>query len=247
MEIRDLHNLHLWRPKPLKLIIGEGILAEGSKAVLFGDPKLGKSVLAQQMGFSIASGLPFLDVKVDPTSVLYLQAEIHPLLFKERMMKTWYSSFNQQHPFRYFTGTAIPTPKLDTEEGFNAIDKAVARCGANVLILDPLYRFATLDMEHLQRVVTNIDRLTYKHKLTIVIVHHPRKTQSDAQGNAINRGGEELWGARILEWYFDSILYLQGDIESDERTLKFILRNAIDMISYKTIKLNRRKLIFETY
>ena len=212
--------------------------------MLFGDPKLGKSVLVQQLGFALVTGLPWVGLPTQPTSVLYVQAEIHPTLFRDRMMKMWNLGFNIPHQREYFTSTAIPAPKLDTEAGLKELSIGIQKYRPGVVIIDPIYRFATLDMEHLQRTVENIDRLIYAYNITVVMVHHPRKTQSDASGNSINRGGEELWGARILEWYFDSILYLQGDVKEDTRLLTFTLRNSTTMGYFKTLEFDRSRLIF---
>ena len=244
MDVKNLHGLLLWRPPPLKFLIGQGVLAEGSKAILFGNPKLGKSVLVQQIGFCVASGQDWLGIPTQPAPVLYIQAEIHPSLFRDRMLKTWNMAYNFQHQFEYNTATAIPTPKLDTVDGMKLFRTALFKYKPRLLIIDPLYRFATLDMEHLQKVVDNIDRLIYEFNLTVIVVHHPRKTQTDQAGSAVNRGGEELWGSRILEWYFDSIIYLQGDTDTDDRVLSFTLRNAITQGLYKNLYLDRNRLVF---
>jgi len=60
LPIRSYQNLLLWQPPALKEIIAEGILYEQTKLVIFGGPKLGKSILAQQLCFCLVTGLPWL-------------------------------------------------------------------------------------------------------------------------------------------------------------------------------------------
>jgi len=244
MDIKNLNDLVLWNPPPVKFYIGSGILAEGSKAILFGNPKLGKSVLVQQLGFSLVTAMNWITFKTQPASVMYLQAEIAPALFRGRMMKMW-QNFRGPHIGQYLTDTVIPPPKMDMESGMKQLDAVLYRHKPQVLILDPLYRFISgMNMESMQRFVDNLDRLIYAHALTIVVVSHPRKTQMDNAGATINMGSEELWGPRIMEWYFDTIIYMQGDVEGVDREITFMLRNSDTLWVKRSVKLDKTKLLF---
>lgn len=244
MDIKSLNDLVLWNPPSVKFYIGQGVLSEGSKLILFGSPKIGKSVLIQQLGFNLVTHSPWLGLPTEPASVLYFQAEIAARLFRGRILKMW-GNFRGPHKFNYWTDTVIPPPKLDTDFGMKQISSALSRFKPMVLIIDPLYRFvAAMNMDSLQRFADNLDRLIDQYATTIVVVSHPRKTQIDSAGASVNFGTEELWGPRILEWYFDSILYLQGDIDEVDRELSFTLRNSETLWFKKSISLDKSKLLF---
>ncbi len=53
----------------------QGMMARGTLVILAGEPGVGKSVLAYQLAFCVAAGLPFLDRRVEPTRVLYFDEE----------------------------------------------------------------------------------------------------------------------------------------------------------------------------
>ena len=86
MQIRSYQDLMLWRPQPLTEIISSGVLYEQTKCVIYGGPKLGKSVLAQQLSMCLVLGIPWIGFHTVKCSVLYVQAEISELLFKDRVM-----------------------------------------------------------------------------------------------------------------------------------------------------------------
>ena len=62
-------------------------------------------------------------------------------------------------------------------------------------------------------------------------------------GDIVDQGGSELRGPVIEQWA-DSIIRIQGSLDSDERVLDFELRHAEQMIAPITVKLDRQRLWF---
>lgn len=71
--IPDLDN---YEPDPKHYIAGNGFLRRGAACLLTGGTGIGKSVLAAQIGMSVASGMPILGrITTKQGRVLYIQAE----------------------------------------------------------------------------------------------------------------------------------------------------------------------------
>jgi len=101
MAIENLSELERWQPPNRgNSIISDGILDPGTAMLLFGPPKSWKSMASLNLGFCIASGLPWFGYSTTQSVVLIFQAELPKAVFKKRVMK-----------FR----AHFPTTKLTTE------------------------------------------------------------------------------------------------------------------------------------
>jgi RecA-family ATPase len=241
LPIKSYQQLMMWNPAPLQEIIGDGILYEQTKMVLFGGPKLGKSVLAQQITFCLVMGIPWLGFPVKTSSVLYLQAEISEVLFKSRMEKMG-------------AGKPIPQDKLHTatisgfhlDKGAAASDlfQAVDHYKPNIVIIDPKYKFVSSNDENsIIHFTDAIDQIILKYGVAVVVIEHSRKPKMSNQGSIVDMGGFELRGPIIEQWA-DSIIRLKGDLSSDLRIMEFELRHAVNMLPAKQLVLDRNSLWF---
>jgi RecA-family ATPase len=136
------------------------------------------------------------------------------------------------------------TIKLDRDSGMKDLIRNVEKVNPKVLIIDPIYKFTTGSEEStLLHFVDNMDLLISKYGMTIVLVHHSRKPKMALSGDIVDQGGSELRGPVIEQWA-DSIIRIQGSLDSDERVLDFELRHAEQMIAPITVKLDRQRLWF---
>jgi RecA-family ATPase len=88
MAIENLSELEHWQPPNRgNSIISDGILDPGTAMLLFGPPKSWKSMASLNLGFSIASGLPWFGYQTTQSVVLIFQAELPKAVFKKRVMK----------------------------------------------------------------------------------------------------------------------------------------------------------------
>ncbi len=242
LPVRSYQDLLLWQPPPLKEIISDGILYEQTKLVIFGGPKLGKSVLAQQLSFCLVMGLPWLGFSVLQSRVMYIQAEISEVLFRTRLMDMGKGRIVPANMFNLSTIVGFhldkPTPSSD-------LLAAVAKHKPDVLIIDPKYKFVSSNDENsIIRFTDTVDECILKHNTTVVVIEHSRKPKMSATGAVVDMGGFELRGPIIEQWA-DGIIRLTGDLNQDTRVLQFELRHAVNQILPKQLVLNRQTFWFD--
>jgi RecA-family ATPase len=242
MTFQSYQDIMLWRPPPMKEAIEGGILYQGTKLILFGLPKRHKSITVQQMAFCVAVGAPWLGFKTERMVVGYVQGEVPPAMFRKRVLKM---GQNQKVPNgSIFFLTTTSTLKLDRQQGLDVLCKSLERTKPQLLILDPIWKYTSnIAEETLLNFVDNMDYLIHHFGLSIVLTHHSRKEKDSVTGQTLDHGGSELRGP-VLEAWADSIIRIQGPIESAERMLDFELRHAEDVMAPITIKLDRKRLWF---
>jgi RecA-family ATPase len=241
MEVQTLQEMQIWNPPKPKPIVADGILYHQTKMILFAGPKMYKSLLAQQLAFCAAAGAPWIGYNTAQSNVLYIQAEIPKLLFRTRVVKM---AQNQSVPVGSLAFASEFNLKLDRAEGRQELEQAVKKHKPNILILDPLYKILSGPEEtNVVRVLDTLDWMIGKADLTVILIHHSRKPRTNVTGQVVDMGGSELRGPLFEQWA-DSILRIRGDIETDDRTIDFELRNAETLMPPINITLNRSKLWF---
>ena len=239
MTLRSFNELMLWQPPSRRPIIGGGVLYEGDRLVIFGQPKLGKSAIALQLGICLAMGWPFLGFPVVQCKVYYVQAEIAEWALKRRVeaMTNWFSPPLSISDIWFLTAPAL---HLDTGTGLQHMESMIRKNKPDVVILDPKYRLMTGSSEEsIKAFITNIDYLRDKCGITPIIVDHARKPLTTNRGAVMDLGGSELRGP-LIEMWADGITRLSGDINTNERILSFSqMRNAPGSIPYRVLSLEQ--------
>lgn len=177
----------------LKLV--KGILGEGCVSVLYGSPGAGKSFLALDLGFAVATGQPFMGRNTRQGPVVYAVGEgVSGLRLRgQAIVKTKGVS----NPPIFFLPHAISTPDETDMLGL-MLGHVAAKCKASpaLLIIDTLSRFfGTGDDENsakdMRRFVGAIGALIAKYpNLHVMVVHHSGKDQDKGM-----RGSSALQGA----------------------------------------------------
>jgi archaellum biogenesis ATPase FlaH len=207
-------------------IIDGGILPQNSIAIVGGISKQGKSIFVLNMAIQIAQGKPFLaQFNVpQPRRVIYLQAEISAQSMQSRLRKMLSAIDYGLNNQRLFIVNQKGL-KLDRPRDVAKVDETIKRYGANVLILDPLYKFHGGDenrVNDMTRLFDGLDRLITQHNISIVLVHHFGKPVEGREGSTAFRGSSAITD------YADSYLMLRrksGDESRNYMKLSFELRN----------------------
>lgn len=116
----------------------QGLIHQGSKIVLAGNSKIGKSWLLQHLALSVATGSPFWGLPTVQGRVLYLNFEIQRPFLKRRFLKLAAASGITEHGNvdtwnlrGYSTHLGLLMPK---------IIERVKQCGYSMIIIDPIYK-----------------------------------------------------------------------------------------------------------
>jgi hypothetical protein len=198
--------LELARREPeAKMLFGE-LWHQGELCMLFADTNIGKSVLAVQLGESIARGqsiAPFT-CQAPPARVLYIDFELSQSQFGLR-----YSNGEEDHRFsdNFFRAqyNFIPDPPPDVNENdllIAAIEYKVKQAKATVLIIDNItcLRGGTENSAVALALMKSLKALKTDHNLSILVLAHTPKRRNATQPIS----ADDLHGSKLLINFADS-------------------------------------------
>jgi hypothetical protein len=181
-------------PGPVPWVV-DGLLVEGLN-VLAGKPKLGKSILVQQLSIAIASGQPFLGRDVSPGSVVHFALEDPGWRLSQRARAMRAPT---ELPITIFH-KLTPLDKGGVEELERWLEEAEVK--PRLLIIDTLTPARSQDADETEAgamgaILYPLQRLGLKHHTAVLlVVHHnkmqgkrPSGTLSDAIRGSIGIGG----------------------------------------------------------
>jgi hypothetical protein len=198
--------LELARREPeAKMLLGE-LWRQGELCMLFADTNIGKSVLAVQIGESIARGQsiePFA-CQAPPARVLYIDFELSQGQFGLR-----YSSGDEDHQFSdnfyraQYNYLSDPPPDVDENELLiAAIEYKIKLVKATVLIIDNItcLRGGTENSAVALALMKSLKALKTDHKLSILVLAHTPKRRNPTQPIS----ADDLHGSKLLINFADS-------------------------------------------
>ena len=182
---------------PHRPLIGGNVLDVGEKMVMFGESEAGKSYLAIQLAYCLASASPFLGFTVPHRSrVLMLQSELSEYRYQERCEKLAVSYPKEMRGNVFVWSTE--TLKINVEANKQVLARIVEDTQADVVMVDPLRAFLrgseneSEDVESWLNAIGEIQEAT--HTFTLIYVHHINKpvpgfftklTKASARGSGL--------------------------------------------------------------
>jgi hypothetical protein len=217
--------LELARREPeAKMLFGE-LWHQGELCMLFADTNIGKSVLAVQIGESIARGqsiAPFA-CQALPARVLYIDFELSKTQFGLR-----YSKGEEDHEFsdNFFRAqyNFIPDPPPNVNENdllIAAIEYKINQAKATVLIIDNItcLRGGTENSAVALALMKSLKALKTDHNLSILVLAHTPKRRNATQPIS----ADDLHGSKLLINFADSAFAIgKSTIDTDLCYLKQI-------------------------
>ncbi|MCO5950343.1 AAA family ATPase [Mucilaginibacter flavidus] len=198
--------LELARREPeAKQLFGE-LWHQGELCMLFADTNIGKSILAVQIGESIARGqtiAPFT-CQAPPARVLYIDFELSQTQFGLR-----YSQGEEDYQFsdNFFRAqyNFIPDPPPNVNENellIAAIEYKVNQAKATVLIIDNItcLRGGTENSAVALALMKSLKSLKTEHNLSILVLAHTPKRRNATQPIS----ADDLHGSKLLINFADS-------------------------------------------
>ena len=213
-------------PEPPPLI--KGILPAQCFGLIYGLEKVGKSFLALQLACAIATGTDFLGFGIhEKRRVLFISPEGNDANLKKRIADFILHLSDAGVDVRVFkenlyTVSTLGSLKVDTKDGERFIRQWIEDTGAEVVVLDSIYRLVSKGSENSHEDARPLHDFLDRLKgagLSIIGVHHARK-----QGDA-DKGTAEVRGAGWSQ-FSDAILRLSKD-NSGKYSLGFTLRHYI--------------------
>lgn len=239
MEPQELREFLQWEPNFPDAVLDKGLLYAGTKAILYGQYKAGKSPLVQRLALHLARGQPWLGFKVpsEGISVFYLQLEIPAPLFQKRVKSMTDGRWLTKKPLTLWTEHYL---KLDLDQGLSKLERYLDRWQPQVLIVDPIYKVLSADVTKPYAVtpfLDNMDKLLDRYDgMAIVLTHHGRKPSIDEKEG--KWGSDDMLGAGLFSAWADSII----KVERKDRELKLrfeVIRHAEEDIKPVTVTLEQ--------
>jgi len=168
---------------PVQYICDEILLESGTTGIS-GMSNVGKSVLALQLGVSIAMGVPFMGQFViqKPRKVLFVQFEMLDQMMQERLDKQMRYLVEEYPTCREYLNKNFKIASFDEHKLFSdayvTIEKNLMTGDYDVLVIDNLYTSSDIAMDKndkLQELLSRITELKLRYKIAMVMVSHHKK------------------------------------------------------------------------
>jgi len=175
--------------------------------ILGGRQKVGKSILAVNLGLSVANGTDFLGFKVpQPRRVLYVQQEIAEPAMLDRL-RIMVSGLGPSYADNFMIENTTGTPlKLTSQADRQRLSDLLDHNKPDLLILDPFSTFHNKDENsapEMTAVLEPIFELKYKFKVGILLIHHFGKPSL-----AERKGSQRLRGSSVIGDRADALIML---------------------------------------
>jgi len=229
----------------LPYIVGNGIMPTAMKAIMFGPPKKGKSLVLNQLAIAVIHGIDWMGFKTNQKRVLYMNFEVGHRSWQIRLHK-------------YCKGTGLVLNnnlllvsdlmgiRLDTPAGQAELEKLVSVHKPHLIMFDPFKKIisgSSTNEESVLGATDFCDKLIFNYGVSIFICHHTRKSKV-VQSGVLDLGAQEMTGVYHLAQWVDTIISLIP-VAQDKVRLEFECRNSEDMIRPVNLALNRSTAGFE--
>ncbi|MBD1383643.1 AAA family ATPase [Mucilaginibacter rigui] len=187
------------QPTP-KMLFGE-LWHEGELSILFADTNVGKSVLAVQIGNSIACGKPIAPFAMgaEPANVLYIDFELSTKQFYQR-----YTGAEGDHHFPYAFLRAEFRPDIAMSDSYSDYDEQIIAgieykirlTKATVLIIDNIscLRGGIVNASVALNLIKHLKALKADYNLSILVLAHTPKRRNP--GSPIS--ADDMHGSKLL-------------------------------------------------
>ena len=213
--------------RPRELV--QGLVHQGTKAVLSGGSKTCKTWILLDLALSVATGRAFLRWPTTRGKVLFVNLEIHECFFKERLEQLM-GSRGITHADRLhllnLRGTNVNLNALVEQIIVQAEGKRYA-----MIIIDPVYKIMAGKSENsasaVSQVCNSLERIAKTTGAAVVFAHHFTK------GNAKNkRMIDRMSGSGVFGREPDTIITLAEHSQPDCYTVEMVLRNLAPQDSF---------------
>ncbi len=188
----SVYKSSAFRQLPLDIgpqILGDGILPRACKLVVYGKEKTRKSFLSMQLCKCVGRGESFLGIETTKGRTVYIQSELSAAAVQQRMRVDWGDGYLAN----------VYSLKLDERQGAKDFLDTVAEVEPDLIVIDPLYKVLTGDLNDasaVQVVLDVLDEAIAETGTAVVLVHHE------------NREGKVQGSGRILQWP-DGVLHMR--------------------------------------
>jgi len=220
LSLEQMMN-HNHDPMPKQVI--EGVLHKGSKMIISGSSKAGKTLSLLHLGLAAANGSTWLGHRTTTSKVIYLDFELKKRIASRRIaeMVNANPQYNPNNP--NFIYCSLRGQSRTLEELVHHIED-IDHYQPDLVIVDPFYKLATgadeNDAGQISEVVNRMEKFSERLDCSFVYAHHFSKGNK-ADTDHIDRAS----GSGVFARDPDAILTLTPHEEEDHLVLEATLRD----------------------
>lgn len=200
-------------PEEPEMFWGERCLFRGSRALLAGEPKIGKSRVALSMGATAAIGGEFLGQRFSkPLRFMWMQAEIHRSWLPERVQAvTRYMNKLDIEKLRenLLISGRLSLDLMHSERDRDNVRKALDVHRPDIWAVDPIIEFSSVEENSNQEVsalLGHVNSISEEFDCACLMVHHIGKPKA---GQSLDFNS--IRGAGAFRGWYDTGLMISGD------------------------------------
>jgi hypothetical protein len=171
-------------PEPEERYLLKPMFERGDKGFVVSSYKTGKTLFLMHLTLCLSSGIPFLGFEVpSPVKVLYVRFELKDFKFRKRLnlMVNGLGGLDKVEVEPIFE--LVRGFNITNEKDFGWLLNLIEKHKAEVLLLDPLYKIAPIDLKDTANAMPLIRRydsiIEAYPDLSIITAHHMRKQRGD--------------------------------------------------------------------
>lgn len=215
------------------------------KAIMFGPPKKGKSLVLNQLAISVIHGVDWFGFKTNQKKILYMNFEVGHRSWQIRLRK-YCKGTGMVLTDNLLLNSNLMGIRLDSPAGQAEMEKLISIHKPHLVIFDPFKKMISSSSTNEDSVLgctDFLDKMIYNYGCSIFICHHTRKSKV-TQSGVLDLGAQEMTGVYHLAQWVDTIISL-APVAQDKIRLEFECRNAEDIVRPINLALNRAKAGFE--
>lgn len=213
--------IHEVLPKPPALI--KGLVHQGTKVIVGGGSKSFKTWIQFDCAICVAYGLPWLGFETTPGRVLFVNFEIQPVFFQDRLKAVCEARGLTLEPGRLdiwnLRGHSAPYAVLIPQ-----IIQRIKECGYSLVILDPIYKLYGSanenDASEVAQLLNSLERVCVDTGAAVMFGAHYSKGNQSAK-ESIDR----ISGSGVFARDPDSIIPFTRHEEEGSFVVEPTLRN----------------------
>lgn len=195
----------------------DGLLQKRGIGLIVGQPGVGKSTLALQLGFEVAVGFERVlawDNVGGEAKVLMLSCEMgpHSLSHFVHNLGEHYKDFHRELGKNLYLAPIGSPIHLDAPGGQNFLDKLLEEYKPDVLIVDSIQKITSKPItdELATKALTEyMQKTREKYEVSILGIHHERKRSSERSGWASAGDLSDVYGSTFLSADMDFVSALR--------------------------------------
>lgn len=209
-------------PLPPELV--EGLIHRGSTMVYGGGSKTNKTFALIDLAVSVASGTPWWDLKTSQGKVLYMDLELQPSFFRERLDQISDAKGVQICALDEIDVWNLRGHATDLSALTEEIIARIKDTPYSLIVIDPIYKVLGNRDENsagdINSLMNELDKIAVASNATIVVGHHFSKGNQAGKESMDRISGSGVFGRSP-----DAIVIITKHEQDDVYTVETTLRN----------------------